>query len=344
MPDVNLAYQTVFKLVGKQGQRVLEKKQFLDSVAKIDKDLAKSIEKSVEGVTNPTFELSGKATANYNIAGLKIRNGNQEVIGTGAMSKAQPDLRDASVIKGRFDLPNGEMIRVEGMPSKQGNTLNVYKGKDRIKKVCSYNNGSYEDTVRTFGKNGVYKEIRVFDAKENKMKTVYKCDDIVISDMKITEGKKGVTKLEMKETPTSRPLVEFYDTNGNMVAGSRFFNGGEYKVEKVCDKGTDKFTRTAHLDSNGNAYRVEYEYITENNEKLLIRSNFNNGPEKERISSIYVENPDGSRYTPLFSNHYPKEIQELLNKENATGVIDKVDKMNEIIMKYYDKYTTNLMK
>ena len=133
MPDVNLAYQTISKIVGKQGQRVLEKKEFLDSVAKIDKDLAKTIEKSVEGVTNPTFELSGKATANYNIAGLKIRNGKQEVIGTGAVSKAQPDLRDASVIKGRFDLPNGEMIRIDGNPSK---TLNVYNGKNRVKRVC----------------------------------------------------------------------------------------------------------------------------------------------------------------------------------------------------------------
>ena len=341
MPDVNLAYQTVFKLVGKQGQRVLEKKEFLDSVAKVDKDLAKTIEKSVEGVTNPTFELSGKATANYNIAGLKIRNGNNEVIGTGAVSKAQPDLRDASVIKGRLDLPNGEIIRIDGNPSK---TLNVYNGEDRVKRVCSATDGSYEDTVRTFGKNGIYKEIRVFDAKENKMKTIYKCDDIVISDMKITEGKKGVTKLEMKETPTSHPLVEFYDTNGNMVAGSRFFNGGEYQVEKICDKGTDKVTKTPYRASNGDVSRTEYEYITENNEKLHIRTNFNNGHDKECISSIYVENPDGNKYTPLFSKHYPKEIQELLNKENVTGVMDEVDKMNEIIMKYYDKCTTNLMK
>ena len=85
-------------------------------------------------------------------------------------------------------------------------------------------------------------------------------------------------------------------------------------------------------------------YVTENNEKIHIRTNFNNGQDKECISSIYVENPDGSKYTPLFSKHYPKEIQELLNKENVTGAVDKVDKMNEIIMKYYDKYTTNLMK
>ena len=158
MPDVNLAYQTVFKLVGKQGQRVLNKKEFLDSVAKVDKDLAKTIEKSVEGVTNPTFELSGKATANYNIAGLKIRNGNNEVIGTGAVSKAQKNavitysnkVNDNIILKGRFDLPNGEIIRMDGTNSMFNNVFYVYKGKEKTPiRECSLFNASYNNMQPT---------------------------------------------------------------------------------------------------------------------------------------------------------------------------------------------------
>ena len=249
MPEINSAYKAVSKLVGREGQRVLEKKEFLDSVAKIDKDLAKTIEKSVGGVTNPTFELSGKVTANYNIAGLKIKNGNQEVIGTGAVSKSQPDLLEGAIVKGRFDLPNGEMVRIEGAPSEYENSLNVYTGKDKnLKRVCSANDDSYKVPVKIFDKEGHFKEFRVFDAKENTIKTVHTADDKVLEEMEVTNYENGITKLEYKwSSDWLYPCEEIFDKNGNEIHDRDIkenLNNGTYNrvVRKFYLGGRLKFT------------------------------------------------------------------------------------------------------
>lgn len=331
MPDVNLAYQTIFKLVGKQGKCVLEKKQFLDSVAKVDKDLAKSIEKSVEGVTNPTFELSGKATANYNIAGLKIRNGNQEVIGTGAMSKAQENVLDEDIVlKGRFDLPNGNIIRINN--ESFDDVLNVYKGKKNTPiRECSLYDASYREPIRTFDKAGEIREYKAFDANENKMTKVYKYGDTVIGDMKITEGKKGVVKLEMKETPLSHPMVEFYDTEGNMIAGSRFFNGGKFKVEKIRQNGTDYFTKTTYF-RDGQPDHFEYECFgnVPDDAARAITSCIDKKTGKELITGF--TRGDGS--SPVL---YERDL----------AIINNSDSMRKALETYsttYDNYIAYLMK
>ena len=339
MPDVNLAYQTVFKLVGKQGQRVLEKKEFLDSVAKIDKDLAKTIEKSVEGVTNPTFELNGKATANYNIAGLKIRNGKQEVIGTGAVSKAQDDFYDQAVtLKGRFDLPNGEKIRIDGGHDEYNEVFNVYRGKDRtLQRECSYRDAGYTDMqpIRTFDKAGKIGEYKAFDAKKNKMTTVYKYGDNVIGDMKITKGKKGVVKLEMKDSnDSSRPLIEYYDAKGNKRAESSIWNSSPYKYKTEIiynENGKEIFKKTTHYDYEQPNY-FEYEYCGEVPDDVVscLRTRIDKKTGKEVITG-YTR---GDGYSPTLSE---RQITELNN-------VDGNRKMLENYSTTYDNAIAYMMK
>ena len=339
MPDVNLAYQTVFKLVGKQGQRVLEKKEFLDSVAKVDKDLAKTIEKSVEGVTNPTFELSGKATANYNIAGLKIRNGNNEVIGTGAVSKAQDDFYDNTVIiKGRFDLPNGEKIRIDGGHDEYSEAFNVYRGKDRtLQRECSYRDAGYTDLqpIRTFDRAGNIGEYKVFDAKKNKMTTVYKYGDDVIGDMKITKGKNGVVKLEMKNSKDScRPLVEYYDAEGNRLAESSIWNSDpyKYKTEIIYNKnGNRLYQKTTYFkDEKPNRFENECFYEVPNDAPRILTSLIDEKTGKEVITGYTT----GDGYSPFLSE---RDLAKMNDFDNNCKTLENFSTT-------FDKFITYLMK
>ena len=95
-------------LVGKDGKQIFEKKEFLNRIRGINKEVAKQIEQSVKGITNPTFEVSGKASANYNIASIKIKNG-EELIGSGSVSVSFGDPTKTPKIKSRLSLPDGTL-------------------------------------------------------------------------------------------------------------------------------------------------------------------------------------------------------------------------------------------
>ena len=133
MVRINETMRVIHELVGKDGKKVFEKQEFLNKISAINNDAARAIEDSVKGVTNPTFEVSGKATANYNIASLKIKDGDK-VIGTGSGSVSFGDYTEAPTLKSRLDLPNGTITRgksvednflVEGI-DKDGKLLNLY--------------------------------------------------------------------------------------------------------------------------------------------------------------------------------------------------------------------------
>lgn len=66
-------YEFFSKIIGNKGSVVLNKKQFLKEIAKIDKSTAKAIEESVNGISCPTFELSNKIEDMYKRIGLKIK-------------------------------------------------------------------------------------------------------------------------------------------------------------------------------------------------------------------------------------------------------------------------------
>lgn len=110
MPDINLGYRLINNLLSKEGKAVLGKKEFLETIGHFDKATSQVIEKTVEGIENPIFELTGKATTNYNIASLKIKKGEQ-VIGSGAFSLSRKNILDMPDIKVRFDLPYRMTIR-----------------------------------------------------------------------------------------------------------------------------------------------------------------------------------------------------------------------------------------
>ena len=98
MVQINETMRVIHELVGKDGKKVFEKQEFLNKISAINNDAARAIEDSVKGVTNPTFEVSGKATANYNIASLKIKDGDK-VIGTGSGSVSFGDYTDFILTK-----------------------------------------------------------------------------------------------------------------------------------------------------------------------------------------------------------------------------------------------------
>ena len=66
-------YESFSKIIGNKGRVVLNKKQFLKEIAKIDKSTAKAIEESVNGISCPTFELSNMIENMYKRIGLKIK-------------------------------------------------------------------------------------------------------------------------------------------------------------------------------------------------------------------------------------------------------------------------------
>lgn len=110
MTGINGTMRIVRELVGTEGTRVFEKNEFLSKVKEINEGVAKTIEESVSGVTNPSFEVTGKAAANYNIAAFRIKDGNK-VIGSGSTSISFSDVTKQPEIKSRMSLPNGVQSR-----------------------------------------------------------------------------------------------------------------------------------------------------------------------------------------------------------------------------------------
>ena len=118
-------YKALEKLVNTEGSQILKKEKFLSKIAKIDENLATQIEKSVEGVNKPTFELSGQANAYYNIASVNILKGNK-IIGNGHISKARQQVGNLpNAVEGSFYLPNGDCISIKGSSAKFKQDLNI---------------------------------------------------------------------------------------------------------------------------------------------------------------------------------------------------------------------------
>ena len=131
MSGINQTMRVVRELVGKDGKQVFEKQEFLNKVKSISEDVAKTIEESVSGVTNPTFEVTGKAAANYNIASFRIKNGN-DVIGSGSASISFSDVTKQPELKSRMSLPNGVQSRCKSQQEVFVDVKTDKNGKDLV--------------------------------------------------------------------------------------------------------------------------------------------------------------------------------------------------------------------
>lgn len=93
-------FRNIQKLEGTEASLKISKSQ----LAILPEPLQKLLEPLLAGTKNPVARIAYKAKSNYNVAGIKVTDGNR-VIGTAAASITKPGSADA-VIKARLNIPN----------------------------------------------------------------------------------------------------------------------------------------------------------------------------------------------------------------------------------------------
>ncbi len=86
------------KMKGTKGQITLTKEQ----IRYLPKDVQEAIKPLLKGTKNPTAEIAYKAKANYNIAAIRVKDG-ENLVGTGAISLTKPG-NPNGVVKARLNV------------------------------------------------------------------------------------------------------------------------------------------------------------------------------------------------------------------------------------------------
>ena len=97
---VEQVFEAIQKMKGTDGHLTLSGWQ----LKLIPEPIQKMLAPLLEGVKNPAARISYKAKPNYNVAGIKVTDGDR-VVGTAAASITKPGSADA-VIKARLNIPN----------------------------------------------------------------------------------------------------------------------------------------------------------------------------------------------------------------------------------------------
>lgn len=228
MSGINDSMRLIRQLVGNEGIRVFEKNEFLSKVRQLNDNAAKNIEKLVEEVTNPTFEVTGKAAANYNIASLKIKNGN-EVIGSGSASISFKDVTKQPEIKSRLNLRNGEQSRGELIDDKFKIVSSDKDGKIVGTRTYSVYDGSLIQStpidtnivIQSLTKSAYGKSMNYYNKKGEAIITKTLMDDGNIS---IIKKLKDGSRISITKSKTGIYLRQYRQSNSDIIMG----NNGEY--------------------------------------------------------------------------------------------------------------------
>lgn len=155
-------YESFSKIIGNKGSVVLNKKQFLKEIAKIDKSTAKAIEESVKGISCPTFELSNEFKSMYKAIDLKIKFKEADI------ANGYFELTDNGLANGHLFLPN-KTTCVLGTVDKKSRQLqySIVGTNNGYKKLFDADSGKVLDITERHGdkliKNG--ESMRAYNGK-----------------------------------------------------------------------------------------------------------------------------------------------------------------------------------